>query len=328
MLRGDLSTMPLSDLLQWVDASRKSCWIEIEREANLRSWLVCVDRQVIATAVPVARGVLSSDGTPSHPGPGLRAVAIENLLDLFFAASGTFQVHEATSVHEPGVPIELSLSFLVMEALRQLDEWPRIEASYPSDASRLRAVAGSAHVAHLSVVQRAIHRASEDGRTLGEVRVVLGLSRHALLRRVDELASMGLVEVEGMSEAPNLPQTLLTQARALMRERQFAEAAYVMRSLLATDPGDERLRRLLEECEKRHVADCYEQFSPTALVRLDLNKTHSGLGPAEQAVVDLLASKARSVAGLVLSSPLRELDTLVALQRLGRKQLIQLSRSA
>src|SRR5688572_21092615 len=139
MLRGDLATMPLADLLQWIDATRKSCRIEIVREGGLRTWLATVDRQVIAASPPSARGVLAADGTTAQPGAGLRAVAIETLLDLFFEAEGTFTLEEGPAP-APGVPIEVPIGFVVMEGLRQLDEWPRIAAEYGDDGARLRAI--------------------------------------------------------------------------------------------------------------------------------------------------------------------------------------------
>jgi hypothetical protein len=312
--------------VQWVDATRKNVVIEIERDDGMRSFLVTSDRQVIAAAPPLARGILAADGTPSAPGPGLRAVAIEALLDLFFVSDGRFTLRENVAPPEPGVPVEVQIGFLVMEALRQLDEWPRIEAEYPDDSMRLRTT-GAAHAAQVSVVQREILRASEDGRTLGEVRVVLGLSRNALLRRVDELRSIGLVSIEGSVPGPDLPATLLEQAKALMLEEQFIEAAYVLRALLATSPGELRLRRLLDECEKRHLAACYAQVSPSDIVQLSGVRGRHGIAVAEQALVDALAQKPRSVAGLVLVSPLREIDTMVGLLRLTKKGIVEIDRS-
>jgi DNA-binding Lrp family transcriptional regulator len=326
MLRGDLATMPLADLLQWVDAARKSVVIEIARQHGLRAWMVCVDRHVVAASMPFTRGVLAGDGTPAAPGPGLRAVAIEGLLDLFFQVDGEMTLREGVTGPEPGVAVEVQLGFLVMEALRQLDEWPRLEAAYPDDGARLRATSDPGG-SELSAVQAAIQRAAREGKTLGELRLVLGLSRHALLRRVDELRGIGLLEVEGAAIGErDLPSRLLEQAVALVRERQYAEAAHVMRSLLATTPDDARLRRLLEQTEREHVADCYQQIARQDVVRLGRSGS-GGIASADQAIVDALAQKPRSVAGLVLVSPLRELETLVGLLRLLKKGLVEIERA-
>lgn len=342
MLRGDLATMPLADLLQWVDAARKNVVVELEREGGMRAWIVAVDRAVVTTSMPLARGSLAGDAGGGQS-PGLRAAAIEGLLDLFFQSEGTFTLREGTSAPGPGVAVEVQLGFLVMEALRQLDEWPRLEATYPDDGARLRATSGAdgaRDAAELSVVQSAIHRAAREGRTLGELRLVLGLSRHALLRRVDELRGIGLCELEGAGGAegagavaagPDLPSKLREQAIALARERQYAEAAHVLRSLLATVPDDRTLRRLLEQTEREHVASCYETISKSDLVQLAGGARAGGapsIAPgAEQAIVEALAQKPRSVAALVLVSPLRELETLVGILRLAKRGIVEIERT-
>lgn len=317
--------MPLADLLQWVDATRKAALIAIERPDGTSAWMHTADRHVIAASAPLPEGALASDGRPGAPGPGLRALVVESLLDLFFENSATFVLREGSASPAPAVAVEISIGFLVMEGLRQIDEWPRLEQTYPDDAARLRASA-SADAAELSVIQSHILRAAADAPTLGELRLVLGLSRRALLRRVDELRSIGLVEVEGSGAAPDLPSTLAEQAMVLLRERQFAEAAHVLRALLASSGGDARLARLLAEVERRHVEDCYAQISPSDLVRLAPGPSRHKIATAEQAIVDALADKPRSVAALVLVSPLRELETLVALQRLVKKGIVEIAR--
>ena len=321
MIEGDLATMPLADLLQWVDATRKTVSIEIGRADGLTAWLTTHDRHVVSASAPAARGVLTADGTPSAPGPALRALAIEGLLDLFAISTGRFALREGEKLPTGGITVQVQLGFLVMEGLRQLDEWPRIEATYPDDAARLRAV-GQGEAAEVSVVQAAILRAARDSPTLGEIRLVLGLSRLALLRRVDELRSIGLVEVEGSVARHDLPSTLVDQAMILIREEQFAEAAHVLRSLLASTPGDMRLHRLLAETERRHIESCYATIDKADLVKLASGPPRQGIAPQEQALVDALNAHPRSVAGLVLVSPLRELETLVGVLRLAKKGVV------
>lgn len=325
MIRGDLATMSLADLLQWVDATRKSVVIEIERPDGFRAWLRTVDRHVVAASAPPARGALASDGARGTPGPGLRALVVESLLDLFFEDSASFLVREGTSAPSGGVPVDIPIGFLVMEGLRQMDEWPRIEKSYPDDTARVRVLA-SGEAAELSVIQARILEAAAEAPTLGKLRLVLGMSRRALLRRVDELRSIGLVDVEGSVSAPDLPSKLVDQAMTLVRERQFAEAAHVLRTLLASTPEDARLAGLLREVERRHLAHCYEQVSPSDLVRLAPGPPRQGIGAAERALVDVLTDKPRSVAGLVLVSPLRELETLTHLLQLRKKGIVQIER--
>ncbi|AKF10587.1 DUF4388 domain-containing protein [Sandaracinus amylolyticus] len=333
MLRGDLATMPLTDVLQWAEAARRNVRIEIERESGLGAWMITHEREVIASSMPHVRGVLASDGTPDAPGPGLRAAAIESLLDLFLETQGRFTLRDVSesgpASSEAAVKLAVPLGFLVMEGLRQLDEWPRLASTYPDDAARLRAI-GTAPDDELGAVQAAIleqaRRPFGSGTpTLAEMQLVLGLSRTALLRRVDELRAIGCVEVEGaLPGARDLAATLIDQAAVLVREEQFAEAAHVLRSLLASSPADTRVRRLLEQTERAHLAACYAQLAKTDVVRI-ARPPSSAISSADQALLDALAQKPRSVAALTLLSPLRELETLLALIRLRKKGIVEVS---
>ncbi|UJR86010.1 DUF4388 domain-containing protein [Sandaracinus amylolyticus] len=332
MLRGDLATMPLTDVLQWAEAARRNVRIEIERESGLGAWMITHEREVVASSMPTVRGVLASDGTPDAPGPGLRAAAIESLLDLFLETQGRFtlrDVSDLTTTASDAVKLAVPLGFLVMEGLRQLDEWPRLASTYPDDAARLRAI-GTAPDDELGAVQSAIleqaRRPFGSGTpTLAEMQLVLGLSRTALLRRVDELRAIGCVEVEGaLPGARDLAATLIDQAAVLVREEQFAEAAHVLRSLLASSPADTRVRRLLEQTERAHLAACYAQLAKTDVVRI-ARPPSAAIPSADQALLDALAQKPRSVAALTLLSPLRELETLLALIRLRKKGIVEVS---
>src|SRR5688572_29049803 len=114
--------MPLADILQWVDAHRSEVLIVVDRGEGMSSWLATRDRAVIATVAPVPRGVLATDGTPEHPGPGLRALAEEMLLDLFLVGEGKFELRERAALPSPRIAVELHLPFLVMEGMRLVDE--------------------------------------------------------------------------------------------------------------------------------------------------------------------------------------------------------------
>jgi hypothetical protein len=319
VLSGDLSTMALADVLQWVDATRMRALIRVERAEGITAWLLASERMVIAGSPPMARGRLATDGSPEAPGPGLRAVTVEHLLDLFLWRDGRFELREAAARPDPAIEVELPIQFLVMEGLRLLDEQPRLDKTYPDDKARLAAT--DADASELDTIQSAIYQLAQTAPALGEARLVLGLSRSALLRRVDELRVRGLVDVEGIAHGPDVEGSLIDQAQILLRERQYAEAAHVFRSLLASNPNDARVRRLLSDAERLEVEAAYTLFSPTDIVTLTGEPSRHRLSGADQTILDAL-SRPRSVAVLVLVSPLRELETLKALERLLGKSVV------
>ncbi|MCA9609559.1 MAG: DUF4388 domain-containing protein [Myxococcales bacterium] len=320
MLSGDLTTMPLADVLQWVDARGSRALVTVRPSSGPPRWLVAESRLVTLGSRPAADGPLATDGTPEAPGPGLTALTREHLLDLFLDPAGTFELREDAAPPEPGVPLDLMTQFLVMEGLRLLDEQPRIAETYPRDDARLGAT--DAEPGRLDAIDAAIVRLAHDAPALAEVRLVLGLSRPALLRRVDGLRTRGLVDVEGTPHGPDVEGSLIEQAQKLLVAQQYAEAAHVFRSLLATNPKEPRIRHLLAEAEREHARTLYARYAPTHVVSLRSGDAAGPkLGGADAALVDVL-SRPRSVAVLVLLSPLRELETLMSLSRLSARGVV------
>ncbi len=319
MLSGDLATMPLADVLQWIDARGSRALVTVRPSKGSPRWLVAEARMVVLGSRPLADGPLATDGTPEAPGPGLRALAREHLLDLFMDPAGSFELRESAEPPEPGVPLELMTQFLVMEGLRLLDEWPRIAETYPRDDARLGAT--DREPERLDAIDDAIVRLAHDAPALAEARLVLGLSRPALLRRVDGLRARGLVDVEGTPHGPDVEGSLIEQAQKLLAAQQYAEAAHVFRSLLATNPAEARIRHLLAEAEREHARTLYARFAPTHVVTL--RAAAPKVGGADAALLDVL-SRPRSVAVLVLLSPLRELETLMALARLAARGVVSI----
>lgn len=217
MLSGDLGTMALADVLQWVDNQRSRALISVDRPDGRTAWMLLEERMVMAGSPPSVQGRLASDGTPERPGPGMRAVTKEYLLDLFLSEEGKFELREAAVAPSPAVPLEVPIQFLVMEGLRLLDEWPRLLRTYPNDKARVAAT--DKEPEGLDTIGWAIHQLALGAPALGEARLVLGLTRPALLRHVDELRVRGLVEVEGIAHGPDVEGSLLEQAQILLRER-------------------------------------------------------------------------------------------------------------
>jgi len=334
MLRGDLATFPLADLLQWLDQGRRAGVLELDTEDGPSLWLELRDRRVVACARPPG----SPDGlatlarfTPEEAPEALWPErALDRLLDLFVVgAAGRFDLVDDAAGYDGGVPLGLALGELVLEGLRRLDEWPRLDGHYPDDGLVLGAGPGTPR----TPLGRALREAAARNLTLGEARLALGLSRPALLRRVEALREGGVLEVQGVAPRIDPVSALVAQAQVLVRERQFDEAGIVFRSLLAADPSDRRVRALLREAEREQLADLYEELSPVAVPRL-----RGGPAALDGAPGRRLTATDREVVGRVngvwdvasiaLACPLREVETLKAVRKLVRLGLVELSEAA
>ncbi|HET8538949.1 MAG TPA: DUF4388 domain-containing protein [Anaeromyxobacter sp.] len=329
MLQGDLATFPLPDLLQWLDQSRRTGVLEIDPGAGTPFWLEVRDRRVVQCAragEPTGLGSLAS-WRPPEPAEALAPeAATDRMVDLFLSpAQGRFTVADDPSGFDDGVRLDVGLGMVTLEGLRRLDEWPGLDRRYPSDSALLRAAgAGRGRTPG----QRALLDAARRGISIGEARVALAVSRPAILRRVEALRELGLVEVEGVAARADPVTRLVAQAQALVVERQFDEASIVFRTLLAADPSDRRVRALLHEAEREQLAALYAELSPMAVPVLaggaaSTEAAGRRLTATDREVVDRVNGR-WDVASVALASPLREVETLKALRKLLRLGIVKL----
>ncbi len=331
MLQGDLATYPLADLLQWLDQSRRAGVVEVDTGEGAPFWMQFRDRRIVACArppgEPAGLGALAG-WLPAEPPEALWPEACaDRLVDLFLArGQGRFTLADNAAGFEDGVPVDLGLGQMTLEGLRRLDEWPGLDRRHPSEAALLRADGpGPPRTPGL----RALHEAARRRVSIAEARLVLALSRPAILRRIEALRELGLAHVEGVAAQVDPVSRLLGQAQALVAQRQFDEAAIVLKSLLAADPSDRRVRAVLHEAEREHVAALYEELSPVAVPMLlggaaSLD-TPAGrrLGTVEREVASRVNGR-WDVASIALACPMREVETLKALRKLARLGLVEL----
>ena len=331
MLRGDLATFPLPDLLQWIDNSRRAGVVEIDSGDGAPFWLQVHDRRIVAASRPPPQpaGLGSLAGwTHSEPTEQLWPEACaDRIVDLFLSPGlGRFTLVDDAAGFDDRVALDLGVGQMTLEGLRRLDEWPDLDARYPSEAALLCAD-GSGRAR--TPGQRATLEAARRRVSIAEARLALVLSRPALLRRIEALRELGLAHVEGVAPHADPVSSLIDKAQALVVERQFDEAAIVFRSLLAADPSDRRVRNLLREAEREQVAALYEELSPVAVPVL-LGGPESLASPAARR----LTGGDREVAGringswdvssIALACPFREVETLRSLRKLVRLGLIDL----
>ena len=341
-LHGDLSTFPLPELLQWLDASRKTGALQLTWEGSERKVFI-LSGQLVATASPglwerparvlnqgrEATGAevmagLKSGAFPEKVDAALRQCAEEELLgallDLTQAQNGRFHWSEDPDRgDDEWVDISLPLRHALFESLRRLDEASDVERVLPQDTLVVRATAQQAPPAN------ALHRivativAQEGGVTLGRLWLLLGLSRSVVLRAVYELLRAHKVEVDGAQRIEEDPVAdMLEKGAILLRERQFDAASLVFTALLRSDPSDRRVREFARMVEREHSAALYRELPPVQrfTVAPDPSLLSALRSEERQLVTELEAGW--DVSAIVLASPQREVDTLKVLQKLVR----------
>lgn len=249
-------------------------------------------------------------------------------LDLFLHAEGSFLFSPTSSsqhlLFPTLVPAENLLSHpistqqLLLDAMRQLDEWQRIQKIFPNPYVIVHALEGSSD----NRVWRELRRAG-GLLSVGELTLRVGRSRFFVYKLLHEAYEAGLVAMDEQSSMPvdatrdEPVEMLLRNARILVQEHQHEEARGVLATVLNVEPNNQEARGLLTELRSEHLASLYQQVPPhrVPMLALDANALAAlDLTPRENYLASRLDGS-WDVASLVVATPLSELDTLRTLRK-------------
>lgn len=338
---GDLSSYPLPDLLQWLDASKKSGALSLSWEADQRK-VFLLSGQIIASSAPglwerLSRVLEQTGEAPGDVvlaalkraeslGPALdgaiRQIAEEelvgSLVDLT-PAQGRFHWSEDSDRGEDEwIALELPLRHVLFETMRRMDEVTDVERALPHEQLVLHAAPGATptHALHRAILKLV---SVSDDVTLSRLRLTLGLARSVVARAVFDMLRTGKAVVVGAAPVEADPiADMLEKGAILLRERQFDAAALIFASLLQADPGDRRVREFARMVEREHVASLYRELPP--LARFEITQKSAvltTLRPEERSIVRWFQA-GWDLSAVVLASTQRELDTLKTVMRLIR----------
>jgi hypothetical protein len=272
-LTGDLRTMPLPDVLQWVAAGRKSGTLHVARGSvqkrvmlrggsiqstwsndpreSLGQFLIrarLITEQQLFTALLaqeekglllgsllVEQGLISENELRAV----LEAKAEETLYELFLWPAGQFEFHEGELAEQVGITLDAPVTPVILEGVRRLDEWLRIKDVFPSMATTLRP--GTPLPDNAPELEREILRFVESGRNLAEISLELRRSDFDTAARAFDLHARGhvVVDVAVPASAPADPvaaiQALLAHACRRVNEGRLQAARDAYEDVLSLD---------------------------------------------------------------------------------------------
>jgi hypothetical protein len=272
------------------------------------------------------RTVIIDDGHVPAPAvsAAVRAYAKDIAVQLFLWHDGKFfftdekgalgdVVPTAGLVIDPPIPVRE----LLMDGVRRLDEWHRIAEVLPSDFAVVHALGQADDLPSFALLQR-----SGEPIALGDLVLRAGRARVEVLEELYEAWRRGVLAVDAVPQQlvakdRSSPTSMLVgSARALLEEKQFDEAAALLRSALDLDPYNDEARGMLHRARSEQLEDLYTQFPP---VRIPVAQ------PAPRPVFDALSAReryvltrvdgVRDVAALTVVTPLGELETLRVLKK-------------
>jgi hypothetical protein len=365
-LRGDLKTMGLPDVLQWIAAGHKTGTLHIERgsvqkriivrDGNIfSSWsndpreslgqflirlnliteeqlftalLAQEERNELLGSILLEEGVLAEYDLKR----ALKLKAEETIYDLFLWPAGHFEFHEGEVPLDLRITYETSVTPVILEGIRRVDERQRIGEVFPSMATTFR-VTGAESGAPLADIEARVMDLVADGRTITEMSLELRRSEFETAEVLLGLHGRGLVEVrETRGEPPPADpvgaiQALLALAYQRLQEKRFDAARKAYEDVLALDRLNQHAKKgLIATLQARQEQRSRQSVDTTRVpvLAVDLaDLTKASLDPQEGFVLSRVNGE-WDVQSILKLCPMGEDAALLIFGRLLERKLIRL----
>jgi uncharacterized protein DUF4388 len=269
-LSGNLRTMELSEILQWISGGRKTGTLHLERrsvqkriifrkgiiytswsndpreslgqflvrdgriteEQLFRALLQQEEEGSLLGAILVTTGILSEEDLRQS----LREKAEETIYDLFLWPEGRFEFKEGELPSL--IEINMEVTGVIMEGIRRVDEWARIREVFGSPLTSFTVTAGAPRPDDPAEA-RALELAAA-GRNVAEIALDMHRSEFDAASLLFGLHQRGLLAAAAATpEAPadlvGTIQDLLAAGRKRLEEHRYEDALGAYEDVLAMD---------------------------------------------------------------------------------------------
>jgi hypothetical protein len=273
-LTGNLRTMDLPDVLQWIAGGRKSGTLHLDRgpitkrigfvegiiqnswsndpRESLGQFLVrdrlVTEEQLFKALLRQEKegrlvgGILVEDGLVSEDdlrGALQRKVA-ETIYDLFLWGEGNFEFKDGELPRSAGVSIDLPVMGVIMEGARRVDEWGRIRGVIPSPGTSFQAPKGVPATVTDRDERRLLELAAA-GWDLAAIALEMRHSEFEAASKAFDLYQRGLLAVARVRDHPprgdeaGLIRELLQTAAERIAQKRYDKALETYEQILAVD---------------------------------------------------------------------------------------------
>jgi hypothetical protein len=289
-LQGDLRTMPLPDVLQWVAAGHKTGTLHVERR-SIKKRIILRDGHIYSSwsndpreslgqflirfrlvseeqlfraltaqeekgrpigSILVGEGLLQEEDLKS----ALKAKAEETIFDLFLWPAGRFEFHEGEFPADILITLDTPVTPVILEGIRRVDEWQRIRAVFPSMETTFRAVPDQPEPEE--PLERELLALAGSAKSLAEMSLELRRSEFETAVLVFALHARGLLDIDKVgAEASSRDtvgaiQELLGLAYRRLQEKRYDGAIQAYEEVLALDRLNQHAKKgLLAAAEAR-----------------------------------------------------------------------------
>ena len=277
-LKGELGTMALADILQWVSQGRKTGTLHVSRGAvekrisfaggtihtswsndpreSLGQFLV---RERLVTEEQLFRTLLrqETEGRPLgallvENGPlkdedllrMLTHKAEETIYDLFHWTEGHFEFKDGEIQRDAPFPVDLDVTSVIMEGIRRIDEWDRMRTVIPSTESTLRPLGQPE-----DPIDHEVLLLCSEGKTVNEIAFAVRRTVFDTTVMLYEMHRRGLIEVDKSGTATDSVETVMRIQRGLDAARlatdksDFDSALKSYEAVLKLDPLNQHAKK-------------------------------------------------------------------------------------
>ena len=365
-LTGNLRTMDLPEILQWISVGRKTGTLHLNRRSIqkrivfkegvvytswsndpreslgqflIRDGLVTEEQLFTALlnqeqqgrflgAILVAENILSEDEL-RH---ALRTKAVESIYDLFLWPEGQFEFKEGEFPEL--IHLEVPVTAVILEGVRRVDEWKRIRKVFPS-ANVTFQVVDEAHKARDPAERRALELVSA-GKTLAEISLELRRSDFDAASLLFDLHGRGVIKVDRVMEAAatsdpvGLIKDLLATADERFQAKRYDAALEAFEEVLGLDRLNQNAKKgLIAVTDARDRERALRTVPPdkVPVMRMTLaDLTRENIDPQEGFVLSRINGQ-WDVRSILKICPMSEEDALLIFARLLSRGVIELTDS-
>jgi hypothetical protein len=363
-LVGNLRTMSLPDIMQWIAAGRKTGTLHVERGAVVKrimfrdgdiysSWsndpreslgqFLVRDRKVSEEqlfrallrqeqesrplgAILVGDGVLTEDQLRAS----LSRKAEETIYDLFLWAEGQFEFKEAEVLPEVFIRVRMPVTSVVLEGIRRVDEWGRIREAIPTSHATFRVLGAPLDVTDPD--ERQALGLAASGKSLAEISMEMHRSEFEAASLLFALARKGALAVDSVGEEPPADtvtaiRQLLAEAGRLMAEKRFGEALEAYEAVLGLDRLNQQAKKGLiavVEARNRERALRSVPLGKVPVLTMDLASLTREKFDPQEGFVLSRVNGQWDVQSILKLCPMAEEDALLIFARLLERRVIEL----
>jgi hypothetical protein len=363
-LTGNLRTMDLPEILQWISTGRKTGTLHIERRSvhkrivfkegvihsstsndpreSMGQFLIR-DRHVteeqlfrallrqetegrLLGAILVGDGVLTEEAMRKS----LESKAEETIYDLFLWTEGKFEFKDGEMPANILVNVELGVTSVILEGIRRVDEWRRIQEVFPSLGTCFRVSTTGQELE--DPAERQAMALAAAGKMLSEMSLEMRRSEFETASLILDLHNRGLLAVDRVKEeatddAVGSIKDLLSVARQRITERRWDAAIEAFEKVLALDHLNQDAKKGLISVMDARKKDRILRTVPLdniPVVKMDVVSLTRQNFDAREGFVLSRVNGEWDVRSILKLCPMSEEDALLIFARLLERKVIEL----